>query len=121
LIQTIAEALLRDLDDKNDLDATAKRKICDFCAKPGVVTMTRTAERDAGLVAITKAGVLEGILLHIQSGKRVCSDRMDNGDLAYIFHDCGIEQTSLYVKVKFSGAERDERMIVVSAHPDRRW
>ena len=112
---------MRDLDDRNDLDATAKRKISEFCGRPEVVILTRTAERDSALVGIRKAGILEGILSHIRVGNLVCSDRMDNGDLAYILCECRIEQTALYVKVKFSGTGNRERMIVISAHPDRRW
>lgn len=112
---------MQELDDRNDLNASAKRKICDFCCKPELVILTRTAERDSALIPIPKAGILEGMLSHIRAGKRVCSDRMDNGDLAYIFHDCGIDQTALYVKIKFSRTDKDERMIVISAHPDRRW
>ena len=50
---------MRDLDDRNDLDATVKRKICDFCSNAAIVVLTRTAERDSAQISITKAGILE--------------------------------------------------------------
>lgn len=112
---------MRELDDKNDLDRAIKEKIGGFCGKTGSVFMTRTAERDSALIGITKLGILEGLLCHIQEKRTIYSDFMDNGDSAWIVKDCVIEQVRLYVKLKFAASTSGERMIIISAHPDRRW
>jgi hypothetical protein len=112
---------LRELDDKNDLDKSAKLRICEFCSEPSTVIVTRTAERDSALEGVTKAGVLESVRSHVQTGKPIHAEYMDNGDLAYILRECAIEKIILYVKLKFSKTDGEERMVVISAHPNRRW
>lgn len=110
-----------ELSNENELDKKIKEKICQFCRKPEFVLIRRTAERDMALIPITKAALLESVHCHVQHGRSVQADYMDNGDLAYILAECKAEQKPLYVKVKFGGQGSDERMYVVSAHPPRRW
>jgi hypothetical protein len=83
--------------------------------------MTRTADVDLALIPLTKDAVLEALRLHIQGKRRVYGDRMDNGDPVHVVTECEISGTILYVKVKFLGATGRERMLVISAHPPRRW
>ena len=83
--------------------------------------MTRTADIDLSLIPLTKDAVLEALRLHIQGKRRVYFDRMDNNDLVHVVTDCEVDGTILYVKVKFLGAAGEERMLVISAHPPRRW
>ena len=126
---------MRELDDKNPADAKVKEKICAFCRNPKKVRITRTALIDIGLLGLNKNGVLELLVEHIESKRRVFTDQMDNRDTAYIVPECSFEQdVVLYVKVKFvkenadekQGAENlkreaDEMMVLISSHPPRRW
>lgn len=112
---------MRELDDRSAPDVSVKKKICRFCESPAEVVITRTAERDSALLGITKLGILEGVLCHIQGARTVYADFMDNRDLAFILKDCAVEQTALYVKLKFSQSKERELMVIISSHPDRRW
>ena len=126
---------MHELDDKNLADVKAKEKICAFCRTPQKVKITRTALNDIGLLGLTKNGVLELIVEHIESKRRMFTDRMDNGDTAYIIEKCAFQDDLLlYVKVKFvkeeivgeHGMERlnrqtEELMVLISSHPPRRW
>ena len=110
-----------ELDDGNPGHCAAKERICGHCVKPESVYMTRTADVDLALIPLTKDAVLEALRLHIQGKRRVYGDRMDNGDPVHVVTECEISGTILYVKVKFLGATGRERMLVISAHPPRRW
>jgi hypothetical protein len=126
---------LRELDDKNPADAKVKEKIVTFCRNPQKVRITRTALNDIGLLGLNKNGVLELVIEHIESKRRVFTDRMDNGDTAYIITECFFQDgVVLYVKVKFvkqeidgkQGVEKlkreaDELMVLISSHPPRKW
>lgn len=83
--------------------------------------MTRTADTDLGIIPITKDALLGAVEEHIARKRRVFTDRMDNRDIAYIITDCNVEDVVLYVKVRFFCPDNQERMLVVSAHPPRRW
>ena len=74
-----------------------------------------------GLVSVTKTALLDAVHSHVERGRLVNADYMDNGDLAYILTDCSLEEVGLYVKLKFQGEADRERMFVLSAHPPRRW
>jgi hypothetical protein len=74
-----------------------------------------------GIIPLTKDAVLEAVKEHIDLKRRVCTDRMDNGDTAYIIQDCKVEETVLYVKVKFFEKDEVDLMLIISAHPPRRW
>jgi len=74
-----------------------------------------------GIIPLTKDAVLEAVKEHIHLKRRVYTDRMDNGDTAYIMGDCKVEETVLFVKVKFFKKGKDESMLIISAHPPRRW
>jgi hypothetical protein len=112
---------LRELDDQNAQDCEIKAKICGHCDRPQSVPITRTAIRDLGLIPLTKDAVLEVVKEHINLKRRVFTDRMDNGDTAYIIEECTVEGTLLYVKVKFFKEDGAESMLIISAHPPRRW
>ena len=113
---------LRELDDRNAQDCEIKGRICGFCEDPQSVRITRTATQDLGLIPLTKDGVLETVKEHITLKRRVFTDRMDNGDTAYIIEECTVEEIKLYVKVKFFRKEDGvEAMLIISAHPPRRW
>ena len=100
-------------------DAEVKDKIGSFAGTPHRVTWSRTAERDiASSGGMTKAGVLEGILDHLSCDYVVHVDLMQNGDTAYIFN-CFVERNRRYVKVKFWMFGDEERMHIMSAHPNR--
>jgi hypothetical protein len=83
--------------------------------------MTRTATTDLGIIPTTKAEVLEGLMEHIGAGFRVFAAVMDNGDTAYVVPECKVGENNLYVKVKFFQKQEIESMLVISAHPPRRW
>lgn len=110
-----------ELEDRNLGHCAAKERICGHCVTPESVQMTRTADVDLGLIPLTKDAVLEALRLHIQGKRRIYGDRMDNGDQVFVVTDCEVDGTILYVKVKFLGAAGAERMLVISAHPPRRW
>jgi hypothetical protein len=112
---------LRELDDNNPEDRSIKLKISSFCQAPQRVRMSRTATTDLGLASLTKEGMLTGLREHILGRGRVFTDRMDNGDTAYIAAECLAEEKVLYIKVRFFELDEDEAMLVFSAHPPRRW
>ena len=99
------------LDEISNIRASA--------STPARVTWSKSAERDiASNVGTTKAGVLEGLLDHLESGYVVFCHHMDNGDVAFIFN-CFVGPRRLYVKLKFIQWTDGERMHVFSAHPNR--
>jgi hypothetical protein len=112
---------LVELNDRNALHVSAKKRIfqcaCDATRSP----FTRTAERDLSLGSVTAAGVREAICCHIEDGKPILLERLDSGEEAYVFKECHIESTVLYVKLKFWKMGKSERILILSAHPDRRW
>ncbi len=112
---------MRELDDRNCEDWAVKTKICGFRQCPALVHMTRTADTDLGIIPITKDALLGAVEEHLENKRRVFTDRMDNGDIAYIITECHLEDAVLYVKVRFFRYEDQERMLVISAHPPRRW
>jgi hypothetical protein len=112
---------LRELDDNNCQDRETKEKICKHCESSKTVSITRTANNDLGIIPLTKDALLEAVRAHILARWRVHSDTMDNGDTAYIILQCTVEEVSLYVKVRFFEKEDGEAMLVISAHPPRRW
>jgi hypothetical protein len=121
--QVLPRWYLRELDDRNGQDSEIKAKVCKFCKEPQRVVVTRTALTDMGLIPVNKAGVLESVHEHVQSKRRVFTDVMDNRDVAYIIPECATEDVVLYVKVKFVKEEGSgvEKMVLISAHPPRRW
>jgi hypothetical protein len=120
--QALARWSLRELDGRNTRDCEIKAKICGYCENPQSVRITRTATQDLGLIPLTKDAVLEIVKEHITLKRRVFTDRMDNGDTAYIIEECTVEETNLYVKVRFFKQEDGaEAMLIISAHPPRRW
>ena len=112
---------MRELNDGNELDVAIKKKIREFCGAPHRVDITRTAERDAWLLEITKLGVLEACGCHINGHGLVHADFLDSGEAAYIVAACQTESHILYVKLKFEGKGARERMLIISSHPPRRW
>lgn len=112
---------MRELDDRNSEDSKIKAKIREHCQCPRSVPITHTATNDLGLVPLTKDAVLEALKEHIEFKRRVFTDVMDNGDVAYIVKECAVQESILYVKVKFFERQGKEAMLIVSAHPPRRW
>lgn len=112
---------MRELDDKNGNDREVKSKICSFCDAPLHVDLTRTASTDMGLIPLTKAALLAAVKEHVSTGRRLFTDRMDNMDTAYIVSECLVDGDAVYVKVKFFQLNGEERMLVISSHPPRRW
>lgn len=112
---------MRELDERNSDDSAAKAKIRRHCEDPAVVHVTRTATQDMGLITITKEALLGAIRDHVCAKRRVFTDRMDNNDVAFILTDCLVGDVTLYVKVRFFELKGEERMLVISAHPPRRW
>jgi hypothetical protein len=112
---------LRELDEWNAQDNEIKAKICKHCESPENISITRTALDDLGLIPLTKDVVVEAVFEHINLKRRMYTDIMDNKDIAYIFKDCNVDGTPLYVKVKFFKKGEIESMLIFSAHPDRRW
>jgi hypothetical protein len=112
---------LRELDDRNSQDSEIKQKICKHCECPKEVSITRTALQDLGLIPQTKDAVLNALKEHIELKRRVFTEKMDNGDTAYIVPDCPLEGECLYIKVKFLKKGDTEKMLIISAHPPRKW
>ena len=112
---------MRELDDRNTQDSELKAKICKHCSNPTTVVITRTAIQDLGLIPLTKDAVLETVREHIELKRRVFTDIMDNRDAAYIIPECDVEGAVIYVKVKFVEGRNGELMVLISAHPPRRW
>jgi hypothetical protein len=99
-------------------DAKVRAKLSQFAANPGLVVWSRRAERDiANAARVTRLGVLEAMLDHLESGYVVRGDFMKNGDLAYIL-PCFVDSRRFYIKAKFIFQDADERMNIFSAHPD---
>jgi hypothetical protein len=117
----LRECPLQELDAKNSDHKAIKWKICEFCRVASTVQLTKTALTDLGLIPLTKAAVLEALHKHVESGRRVYSDRMDNGDITFVTTDCSVGEVILYIKVRFYKLNNQERMLVISAHPPRRW
>ena len=113
--------MLVELDDKNELHAAAKRKILEFANDPKRSPFTRTAERDLSLTPVTTIGVRQGICCHIKAGATIYLDRLDSGETAYVLKECRIESEILYIKLKFCKLRGQEEMLIISAHPPRRW
>lgn len=112
---------MRELDDRNSDDCAVRSKIVSFCLSPSLVHMTRTADTDLGIAPATKDALLEAVREHITAKRRMFTDRMDNSDTAFIITECTVEETVLYVKVKFFRKGDAENMLIISAHPPRRW
>jgi hypothetical protein len=112
---------LAELDDKNPLHASTRQKIIEFACDPTRSGFARTAERDLSITPVTTAGLREAICCHLQAGKPLLVERLDSGETAYVIKECKIESTVLYVKVKFWKPREREQMLILSAHPDRRW
>jgi hypothetical protein len=113
---------LWELDDRNLDHRSVKERISGHCGTPENVVITRTADNDLAIIPLTKNAVLEAVRTHLSANRRVHGDRMDNGDLVYIVTDCNVEGSILYVKLKLlQGKEGSERMLIISAHPPRRW
>lgn len=112
---------MRELDDGNSDDHAIKAKICEFCQTPSEVHVTRTATNDMALIPITKDALLSAARDHICAKRRVFTDRMDNNDVAYIIPECAGADAILYVKAKFFKLNDKEQMLIISAHPPRRW
>jgi hypothetical protein len=112
---------LRELDEWNAQDSEIKAKVCKHCESPKNVSITRTALDDLGLIPLSKDAVVEAVKEHINLKRRMYTDVMDNKDIAYIFKDCDVDGTLLYVKVRFFKKGEIESMLIFSAHLDRRW
>jgi hypothetical protein len=113
---------LAELDDKNIDHRSVKERICGHCGRPEGVVTTRTADNDLALIPLTKVAVLEAVHAHVEAKRRVHLERMDNNDLVYVMTDCDVGGTVLYVKVKLiPGESGTEKMLIISAHPPRRW
>jgi hypothetical protein len=112
---------LRELDDRNQQDREVKTRILGHCENPRSVSITRTALQDLGLIPLTKDAVLEVVKEHIELKRRMFTDQMDNGDVAYIIRECTVDGTILFVKAKFFQNNGVQAMVIVSAHPPRRW
>lgn len=112
---------MRELDDRNPQDSEIKRKICKQCECPQEVSIARTALQDLGLIPLTKGAVLQMLKEHIELKRRVFTDQMDNRDTAYFVPECALEDGCLYVKVKFFKKGDTQKMLIMSAHPPRRW
>jgi len=112
---------LRELDDRCPEDTKVKCKISEFCRSPELVLLSHTATNDLGLLLLTKDAALAAIAEHIAGCGRVFTDRMDNGDTAYIINECIVGDSVLYAKMRFFRLKENERMLLFSAHPPRRW
>ena len=110
-----------ELDDRNAEHGAAKSRICAHCEKTETVQITRTADTDLAIIPLTKDAVLEALRFHIQAKGRIYADRMDNGDLVYVVTECEVDGSVLYVKVNLLERSGEEKMLVISAHPPRRW
>ncbi len=110
-----------ELEDRNPEHQAIKRKICEFCGCPDMTVITKTALNDLGIEGISKKQVLSELQVHISGGRRVFTDRMDNNDVAYIAKECVVCGVVLFVKVKFQNQKGREVMVVMSAHPPRKW
>lgn len=112
---------MEELNNSNSLHCSAKQKIYKCACDPTSAHITRTAERDLSLFPVTKIGILDAIRCHIDENKMIYMDYLDSGESAYILKECCIESVVLYVKVKFFKSGSDEKMLILSAHPDRKW
>lgn len=112
---------MRELVEWNAQDNEIKAKVCKHCESPQNVLITRTALEHLGLISLTKDAVAEAVIEHINLKRRMYTDMMDNKDIAYIFKNCDVDGTLLYVKVKFVKRGETESMLILSAHSDRRW
>jgi hypothetical protein len=112
---------LIELDERNSLDRDAKARVAAFAKNISSVDMTATALRDTGLLNITKLGILEAVVCHLQKGRPMFSERLDSGENAYVLKECITEAGIIYIKVKFYRLRGTEKMLVISAHPNRRW
>jgi hypothetical protein len=108
---------MRPLNYADDEDAAIIQKIREFASDPGKVTWSRTAEQDiADTQDMSKSGVLAALLDHVCQTKLIQTDKMRNGDTAYIARRCLIGRFERYVKVKFWALRDEEKMHVFAAH-----
>jgi hypothetical protein len=112
---------MKELDQKNSLDRGARAKVAAFAKNQIAVTITATARRDAALLRLNKIGILDSISCHLDGGGPLFFERLDSGEAAYLIPECGTEAGDIYVKVKFYIFKGTEMMLILSAHPNRRW
>jgi hypothetical protein len=112
-----------ELIDPSSADhAVVLAKILDLARWPHHCAVTRRATEDMVKARVTKTGVLEAIRDHILEQQPTYLLIQETTDLpAYVFLPCVIDSLPLYVKVQLSAAadEKDERLIIISAHPPK--
>jgi hypothetical protein len=112
---------VRELDDKNNLDCAARAKIATFAENAFSVSITAMAFRDSALLNLTKASILGAIVCHLGRANSLFCDRLDSGEIAYVIKQCATDAGEIYVKLKFYRFRGPEKMLIISAHPNRRW
>lgn len=110
-----------ELDERNSSHRSVMERICRHCKAACTTLITRTAENDIALASLTKAMVLDALHFHVQARRRIFEERMDNADIVYVVTSCDVCGVELYVKVKLLSRGGAEKMLVISAHPPRRW
>jgi hypothetical protein len=112
---------VNELDEKNSLDRAARAKVTTFAKNRFSVDITATASRDSALLKLTKAGILEAVVRHLEKGRPIFFEWLDSGEAAYVVKECVTEAGPIYIKLKFYLFRSAEKMLIISAHPNRRW
>jgi len=113
---------LCELDERNIYHRAALERICGHCVAPESVVITRTADQDLALIPLNKKEVLDAVKFHLENKRKTNIERMDNNDLVYVFPSCDVQGIELYVKLKLLKGEGNvQKMLIISAHPPRRW
>ena len=102
--------------------SAALAKISDLAKWPHHCVMTRQAVEDIVKSKLTKEALLCAIRDHIASTQPIYTLTQElTGMLAYVFLPCVVDGCSLYVKVQLPAClvEKDERLVVISAHPPK--
>lgn len=96
-------------------------KILDLARWPHHCFVTKSAMEDIVKLRLTKEAVLEAIRAHIGAEKPTYVLRQKIGLEGYVLLPCSVDVHELYIKVQIPPCEheRDELMVVISAHKPR--
>jgi hypothetical protein len=56
---------------------------------------------------------------HIRAGRRVVTGFFDNGDFGFEIADCRVNEKQIFVHMKFATYGLNEKLKIMSAHPQR--
>jgi hypothetical protein len=96
-------------------------KILDLARWPHHCVVTNRAMEDIVKLRLTKDAVLEAVRVHLGARKSTYVLMQESGLTAYVLLPCSVDVHELYVKVQVPpcGQERDEVLVIISAHkPD---